>query len=351
MASDEENIENLSKMFQDGLDMYNNIDKTIKPTNSSEVQVEVKRSMSIFEKCTRLVSMAGMFSPNESIDEIATRDLQYLVLPAMLGTLSLKITSGDRKEIVECAEIYFKDFLQRCNDYGMSDYVFKETEDEETSKVKNENKTDFQLLKEMVHTRQSKIQRYQEQKDLQEKLEEYKTNMSNLNVDDDFKRKYTLTMIKIFIYKSIDEIRSIEMEKPMLEILEKMKSSEGESSKPCRTPPKSKPLRPVIITKDDVQKAVFGLGYPSLPIMTVQEFYDKRVQDGIFPDPSKGKQAPASLQERALAGVEVDGEELENIENEGKIEEEDPEHLQRLRDKDEFKDDHRRGWGNRMNRS
>lgn len=39
MASDEENIENLSKMFQDGLDMYNNIDKTIKPTNSSEVQV------------------------------------------------------------------------------------------------------------------------------------------------------------------------------------------------------------------------------------------------------------------------------------------------------------------------
>lgn len=292
-----------------------------------------------------------MFSANESIDEIATNDLQYLVLPAMLGTLSLKITSGDRKEIVECAEIYFKDFLQRCNDYGMSDYVFNESEGSEISKAKNENKTDFQLLKDMVQTRRSKIQRYQEQKELQKKLEEYKTNMSNLNVDDDLKRKYTLTMIKIFIYKSIDEIKSIEMEKPMLEIIEKMKSTDGESSKQCRTPPKTKPLRPVVITKDEVQKAVFGLGYPSLPIMTVQEFYDKRVQDGIFPDPSKAKQGPMSLQERALAGVELDGEEMEKIENEGRLEEDDPEHLQRLRDKDEYKDDHRRGWGNRMNRS
>lgn len=41
MATDDDNIENLSKMFQEGLDMYNNIDKTVKPTNSSEVQVSI----------------------------------------------------------------------------------------------------------------------------------------------------------------------------------------------------------------------------------------------------------------------------------------------------------------------
>lgn len=34
-----------------------------------------------------------------------------------------------------------------------------------------------------------------------------------------------------------------------------------------------------------MQKAVYGMGYPSLPTMTVQEFYDQRVADGIFPDP------------------------------------------------------------------
>lgn len=39
MASDDESIENLSKIFQEGLDLFNNIDKTDEPTNSSEVQV------------------------------------------------------------------------------------------------------------------------------------------------------------------------------------------------------------------------------------------------------------------------------------------------------------------------
>lgn len=42
----------------------------------------------------------------------------------------------------------------------------------------------------------------------------------------------------------------------------------------------NKPLKAVIITKDEVQKHVFGYGYPSLPRMSVQEFYDSRVQDG-----------------------------------------------------------------------
>jgi len=38
-------------------------------------------------------------------------------------------------------------------------------------------------------------------------------------------------------------------------------------------------------------------------------------------------------------------------EREMKVERDDPELLQEARDFDEYKDDHRRGWGNRMNRS
>lgn len=43
---------------------------------------------------------------------------------------------------------------------------------------------------------------------------------------------------------------------------------------------RSTPLKPVIITRDAIQKAVYGAGYPSLPTMTVEEFYDKRVKEG-----------------------------------------------------------------------
>ena len=41
--------------------------------------------------------------------------------------------------------------------------------------------------------------------------------------------------------------------------------------------------RPFIITKDQLQKAVFGAGYPSVPVMSIDEFYESSVAAGDFP--------------------------------------------------------------------
>jgi len=110
-------------------------------------------------------------------------------------------------------------------------------------------------------------------------------------------------------------------------------------------------MKPVIITKDAIQKAVYGAGYPSLPTFTVQDFYDQRVRDGIFPDPEKA----ASNQQKSLQRMtEVNNreeEEKETADNEDLAENEDPEYLARQRAMDEFKDEVRRGDGNRHNRS
>ena len=37
-----------------------------------------------------------------------------------------------------------------------------------------------------------------------------------------------------------------------------------------------------------IQKKVFGAGYPSLPTMTIEEFYEQKVQDGTFQIPGSG---------------------------------------------------------------
>ena len=37
-----------------------------------------------------------------------------------------------------------------------------------------------------------------------------------------------------------------------------------------------------------VQKKVFGAGYPSLPTMTVEEFYNEKIKDGTFQIPGSG---------------------------------------------------------------
>lgn len=58
-----------------------------------------------------------------------------------------------------------------------------------------------------------------------------------------------------------------------------------------------------------------------------------------------------SLQEAALAGMNLNQEDKE-AETKEKLEEDgNDEYISRMRARDDFKDDHRRGWGNRMNRS
>ncbi|XP_057666159.1 immunoglobulin-binding protein 1-like isoform X2 [Diorhabda carinulata] len=340
--TDETDIQTLDSMFKEGLENYNSIISSDQPTNSNELQTKIKKTMKTFEQATRLVSISSIFSTNEGIEEISTNDLQYFLLPAFLGSLTLKLTSKERKDIVDVAEIYFKDFLKRCNDYGMGSNQFKDKSEEKEKK----EKTEFEKLEYSVNTRANKIQRFKEQKELKSKLEDLKKNMENEHADEEIKREYFLTMIKLFMHEAIDELNSIDMEKPILEHMANMKNEE--KPQPKRPPP---PLKPIVITKDDIQKAVFGAGYPSLPIMTVEEFYHKRVEDGIFPDPTKPKKGPTTLQQAAAAGLSLNQEEKEKEETEKLIEEDSDEHIARMRSRDEFKDEHRRGWGNRMNRS
>ncbi|XP_044739533.1 immunoglobulin-binding protein 1 [Chrysoperla carnea] len=330
----------ISDLFDQAFDLYNAINNTTEATNSDQVQLDVRKAIKMLENCTKLVSAASIFSTNESFEELPPNDIKFLLLPVLLGMLHLKICgTHDRKELLDNAEIYFKDYLKRCYEYGL-------TENDVTKKKKDsENQTDreeseIEIIQKIVHNRSNKIKRYQEQKALDEKIAYLKQNL-----DEDVKREFFTTLIKSYIYQVIDELNSIDMERPMLEI-----HLRNQTNKRRTNIPKPPPLKPIIITKDEIQKAVFGAGYPSLPTMTVKEFYDKRVADGIFPDPNKPRSAPMSLQEMAIAGVTPD-EDAEQKEEEEKIEQDDEENLARLRAKDEFKDEFRRGYGNRMNRS
>ena len=38
---------------------------------------------------------------------------------------------------------------------------------------------------------------------------------------------------------------------------------------------KKRPLKPIVITRDKLQKEVFGMGYKNLPILSIEEFYEQ----------------------------------------------------------------------------
>lgn len=108
----------------------------------------------------------------------------------------------------------------------------------------------------------------------------------------------------------------------------------------------------ITLTKlTDLKKKPEKTYFKCMYFLQVQEFYDKRVADGIFPDPCKKKSGTMSLQEISIAGVSDDSEDKEAQQKEKLQEEDDENYIENMRAQDEYKDDHRRGWGNRMNRS
>lgn len=115
---------------------------------------------------------------------------------------------------------------------------------------------------------------------MESRLDTLKKNLDNLNIDDETKREYFVTLLKLYAVQITDELNLLGKEKIILENIKKMgplHSLASESQKQKVPVPK---LQPIIITRDEVQKKVYGAGYPSLPVMTVEEFYDKRVKDG-----------------------------------------------------------------------
>jgi len=132
-----------------------------------------------------------------------------------------------------------------------------------------------------VTHRNAKLQRYQQEKDLESRLDILKKNLDNPNIDDEIKRDYFITLLKLYTIRIVDELNLLKTEKMILENMKKMDlmhTLTSESQKKQKSPVSL--LQPIIITRDEVQKKVFGAGYPSLPVLTVQEFYEQRVKDG-----------------------------------------------------------------------
>lgn len=361
----------LSKYFDEAVKSFEDICNSELPTNSSDMQYKVKKCMALFENITRMVSSTGMFSANESINEVATNDLKFMLLPSYLGTLLLKLTSGDRKDIVLTAEIYFKDFLQRCKDYELTDVdiVIVNSESEEcmtAAQVVQRPPSEhacpntLQDLMGMGRARAEKIKQYRQQKELESRLEtlKVKLDLSDGMADEELKRDYYLSLIKSHINKAVDELDCLQSEKIMLSRSNRRSanvSAEDETDSSTTTRdvvvhnkrhhPKYKPLQPVIITRDEIQKKVFGAGYPSLPTMTVDELCQQRLKDGTW-DNSQPSLDMAKNEELKKSHAEQDV-----VYKELAIDNDDPEVLQRMRNMDEYKDTHKRGWGNRYNRS
>ncbi len=90
---------------------------------------------------------------------------QVFALPALLGSLSLQLVEEDRLTVVERGKTYYKDFLGRCRQYGVTQEEVPE--DPEPRVQPSRGPPD---LRAMQANREDKIRRYKQTKETEEKL-------------------------------------------------------------------------------------------------------------------------------------------------------------------------------------
>lgn len=124
----------LSDLLDRGWKIFEEVDSTNEPLGSNSIQVRVKRGINMLEEASRMAAQLDLFSRNEELEEVATADLKYLLLPALLGALSMKQTSRDKRlDIVQTSRGYFMDFLRRCKEYNISQFELPKSTNEDTS--------------------------------------------------------------------------------------------------------------------------------------------------------------------------------------------------------------------------
>jgi immunoglobulin-binding protein 1 len=154
------------------------------------------------------------------------------------------------------------------------------------------------------------------------------------NDDEATLREFTVVLLRLWALKSMTELEAIAEELPLAEHFIKVQRGQA-THKPSAPRPS---LPPFIITKSEEQRKVFGVGYPSIPTYTVDQWYTQMQEKGRFGQVDK------------LKTVHYDGNNDNEVVEKYEEEDESEEARQKKIQWDDYKDTHRRGYGNRHNK-
>lgn len=305
----------IAKLFDKCEDFVLSLEKIA--SSDKTVQAQIRQTIVCLQDLSHEIGALGLFSSNEELSEVQTESLKLLLVPCFLGYLiSLyEEAQEDRLKALEVAEEHFTEYLSQAKNYSF-----------------------YSASPPTSEARDAKIRRHKEKIALSDRIQFIKKQKEEKDIDEDLLRELYTTQLKWWCYEAEFYIESLKREKPLLEHMVKLKINK-KNEEPVQIEPVSKPkqkLKPVILTRNELQKQVFGMGYPSLPTMTVEEWYDKMSASGNVPiqnggsnteDPNKKDEEKDSAEDRNDETIVV-----------------------KARAWDEYKDDHRKGWGNTFNK-
>ncbi|GLB34717.1 putative serine threonine protein phosphatase PP2A-associated protein [Lyophyllum shimeji] len=367
------------------------------PTIDDSTQELVRSSLTDLATLSSRIAGLSLFSPNETLDDISTTDLIYLLVPYVQSVVRGRVRTTEREERIEVLKQTQKDLRSFLSSLGNYDVV---PEEERALYQRNAS-----TVTDPVKRRELKIKQYQKGKDLRVRIEAVRKRRGQVLLSDatptdldliasllpsatndedeldsdmdEILREATLLLLRLSYAQSHAQLESTEQE---LELL-----SKAPPTPPPRTPPEAedrrrnarerdddmwrldapppslgpdgkgplldpsgKPLRPFTILPSNaadrarLQAGVFGPGY-RLPTMSIDEYLQiERERGNIITGGGPASEAAPTSSEQLALEAEMDG----TLEGERKAEEK--------RQKDEnwarFTDENPRGAGNTMNR-
>ncbi|XP_062495951.1 uncharacterized protein LOC134174741 [Pezoporus occidentalis] len=181
-------------------------------------------------------------SENEDLEEIASADLKYLLLPALLGAMTLKQVDLSKKlEHLESARAHFWSFLKLCKSYGLGSFhlppaTSPPAEEADRSPPRRSPAAVQDKLVAMASSRQAKIERYKQKKDLENRLASMKSSVDSGQADEEQIRAFYILQTQKWINTSLEEIESVDQEIVILRsrgTVKQIKAEEGTGERVC----------------------------------------------------------------------------------------------------------------------
>ncbi|GJJ68196.1 immunoglobulin-binding protein 1 [Entomortierella parvispora] len=346
--------DSLSQVFQKAEALYLDLQNATAPSNSDEFQGKVNQSIKGFQRSADMVRQLSLFSENEFMEDISTKDLRFLLTEYYLGELFLKIVSPDRLADITKSKDHFDHFLLQCETHDILTPQDKKYHEQLTTNAPKDAAT----------RRGEKIARFKREKEMKTQIEEFHKVLGTTNsgyegelsseMEDQY-RDFVLLHLQFAIFQTMEQLIGIQQEIPMLKQMQERRNAEGSndarssnrSNADARDgkvddsriwnatgplmDPKGRPLRPFVITnkKAEMMKGVFRPGH-SLPTMSIEEYLDQEIERGNFL--SGGTEEPKKKEADDNDDAAIDAETL------------------KARNWDDFKDDNPKGWGNKGGR-
>lgn len=306
----------MSSLFETSQKGFQALEDSTVSSTDEEFQAKVKTLHSNFCKVAHITSSLALFSPNETLEDITTPSLKYLLTEYYLGMLELKFVDNNRLEHLKNAQNYFLQFISTCKDLSIV-----HPKDCETPLDGNDTRS-------AAEKREQKIESYKREKAWKERLKQLKNEASEEDV-----RETTLIILGLAARKSIDEVIQNKQE---LNLLSQMQNASFQAQPSSDLPVNSKPapLKTFVIDnrRQQIRENVFQPSWIQ-PTLTPYEAADIEIRKGLI-------QTWETSQQEELRKEESVDQELEDADDEDAI--------KKAREWDAFCDDNPTGWGNSM---